>query len=275
MKRLLLAAILLLGAAFTPAWASNDAWVTRSLNMRAGPDIDYPLITTLAAGTRVAVQGCVDGFYWCDVIAGPYRGWVAGEYLQYEYEHQRVYVDEYGARIGIPVISFILGTYWDNYYRDRHWYRDRDRWSHRPLPSRRPPPRAHDDRGPQGTRPDHQDHRPRPTHSQPRPPVSQPEHPASAPRHGGGDRPASAPRREDRGPPSRPNSPQSPAAAPAPKPQSQPPQPSLQAQRLPPGAAAKPVAPAAMRPVTRPPTPSAQPRPTPAPGDKPDKKDGG
>jgi uncharacterized protein YraI len=115
--------------AITSAFAA-DGYLTGDVNLRAGPDSSYPSVAMLGAGTSVAIQGCVDGWSWCDVAAGNNRGWVAGNFLQEEYQGQRVLVPNYGLQIGIPIVAFAFGSYWDNHYRNRSWYHDRDRWSH-------------------------------------------------------------------------------------------------------------------------------------------------
>ena len=115
--------------AVTSAFAA-DGYVTGDVNLRAGPDSSYPSVAMLGSGTPVAIQGCVDGWSWCDVATGNDRGWVAGNFLQEEYQGQRVLVPSYGVQIGIPIVAFAFGTYWDDHYRDRSWYHDRDRWSH-------------------------------------------------------------------------------------------------------------------------------------------------
>lgn len=133
MKRLAwIASVLLLSAASASAYAQN-AYVTANLNLRSAPDPDYPLITTLRAGTPVSVQGCIDDFLWCDVIAYGERGWVAGDYLEYDYDNRRVLLPSYGARIGIPIISFVIGDYWGRHYSHRSFYSHRNDWYHRPI----------------------------------------------------------------------------------------------------------------------------------------------
>ena len=116
-------------------------FTTTTVNLRAGPDTDYPSIGVLPPGLEVSIEGCIEGWSWCDVTVDGDRGWVAGDFLQYEYESRRVYVREYGPRVGIPFVTFSLGNYWNTYYGHRNyvWYNDRDRWSHwshgRPAPA--------------------------------------------------------------------------------------------------------------------------------------------
>ena len=124
---IILAAI---GLCVSAAASAQEAFTTRSANVRAGPERDYPLVATLAPGTPVNVVGCIDGYNWCDVVAYDIRGWVSARSLQFAYEGRRVGVLEYGPTIGLPLIGFSLG-YWDSYYRNRPFYRDRPRWERR------------------------------------------------------------------------------------------------------------------------------------------------
>jgi uncharacterized protein YraI len=130
MKRALSIAALGISVFAVPAAFGADGYVTGNVNLRAGPDSSYPSVARLPEGAEVAIEGCVDGWSWCDVAAGNNRGWVAGNFLQEEYQGQRVLIPEYGVRIGIPVVSFVFGTYWDNNYRNRSWYGNREHWSH-------------------------------------------------------------------------------------------------------------------------------------------------
>ncbi|WP_158886177.1 SH3 domain-containing protein [Rhodanobacter sp. L36] len=140
MKRLVLYCLASLSFALPALAFAADAYVTGNVNMRAGPDTSYPLIDQVPAGSDVDVQGCTQGWEWCDVISANNRGWVAGNYIEYNYQNQSVLLPSYGSQIGIPIVSFVIGTYWDNYYRNRPFYRQRATWYRRPY-VRRPPPR--------------------------------------------------------------------------------------------------------------------------------------
>jgi uncharacterized protein YraI len=135
MKRLVWSALATLSLAIPMLAYASDGYVTGNVNLRAGPDPGYPLVDQLPAGTEVNVQGCTDGWEWCDVIndGDGSRGWIAGNFIQYEYQDQPVLLPEYGADIGIPIIAFSIGAYWDNYYRGRPFYGDRASWYNRPF----------------------------------------------------------------------------------------------------------------------------------------------
>ena len=65
----------------------------------AGPDRGYPLVVWLPAGTAVYVNGRLSDYRWCDVTAGPDRGWVFARNLQYSYQGQPVTIYGNGARL--------------------------------------------------------------------------------------------------------------------------------------------------------------------------------
>ena len=136
-------------ASLSQAAAAQPAHSTTWINLRAGPSSDYPLVARLAPGTPLAVQGCTAGFGWCDVIAaGEVRGWAWGGAIATPYQSAQVPIIGYGAVIGIPIVTFVIGSYWGSYYRDRPWYGRSAQWDYRPplrpgwRPAYGPPPRA-------------------------------------------------------------------------------------------------------------------------------------
>jgi uncharacterized protein YraI len=128
-KFITIAAGALAAAIFAPSIAAAaPGYVTTNLNVRAGPGTQYPAVAVFPTGARVDVIGCTSGFGWCDVQAQGVRGWVSGSYLDLAYQSRRVRAPSYAQRIGVPVISFSIGTYWDQNYRNRSWYSDRGRY---------------------------------------------------------------------------------------------------------------------------------------------------
>jgi len=51
---------------------------------------------------------------------------------------QRVVVIDYGPRIGIPVVNFSLGLYWDQHYHNRPFYTQREQWVSRAIQPSQP-----------------------------------------------------------------------------------------------------------------------------------------
>lgn len=117
---------LLLGAPLLASAA--DGWVVADISLQAGPDTDFPSLAMLEAGTPVAIQGCIDGWTWCDVVADEDRGWVPGTFLEEQIGGRPLVIIDAGARIGIPIVSFSIGTYWDRHYHNRPFYSQRSRF---------------------------------------------------------------------------------------------------------------------------------------------------
>jgi uncharacterized protein YraI len=140
MKRVIssVAAMLLLGT--TASAMAYDGFATGNVNLRAGPDIDYPVVTVIPVGAALSIQGCTEAWEWCDVYFAGMRGWVAGNYIQYEYNDRPVLLSGYGAAIGIPIVSFVITDYWGHYYRNRPFWVERERWYGHPYVRRAPPP---------------------------------------------------------------------------------------------------------------------------------------
>jgi uncharacterized protein YraI len=139
-----LAGAALFAATLLPASASASApgYVTTNLNVRAGPGTQFPALAVFPAGSRLTVHGCTRNVGWCDVTGRGVRGWVSGAYLEILHERRRVR-PRHGYDYGLPTITFSIGRYWDDHYRDRHWHRDRSRYER----SWRDGDRRRDDRG--------------------------------------------------------------------------------------------------------------------------------
>jgi len=136
------AAFCALIAAPSLAEAAVRGFATANVNMRSGPSTGYPAVTVIPVGAPVTINGCMSSVNWCDVSFAGGRGWVSGNYVQASYQSRRVYVaPDYYPRLGIPLVTFDVDTYWGRYYRDRDFYRERDRWRRFTFePGRNPPP---------------------------------------------------------------------------------------------------------------------------------------
>jgi uncharacterized protein YraI len=137
LRSVLVAALLL---APTAALAAPGI-VTVPTGLRAGPGSGFPLVDRVPEGARVNIHGCLRGNAWCDVSFSDDRGWVSSQYLEYLYRNHYVYLPDYVDEIGVPVVPFVLSSYWSSYYGGRPWYRRQAYWnnywtSHEGLASR-------------------------------------------------------------------------------------------------------------------------------------------
>lgn len=131
MRRLFVAttlAALILPAAPAFAQRATAAYAIRSTSMRAGPDIDYPVVRRVHRNARVTVYGCLRDRSWCDADYRSDRGWIRGRDLVATYGGRRQEISSYP---GIFVLTFLFGNYWDSHYRGRSFYRERPQWERR------------------------------------------------------------------------------------------------------------------------------------------------
>jgi len=135
------AALLTLGAASADA---APGFVTSAVNLRSGPDTEFPSVEVIPEGAQVEVAGCLQDESWCDVIVGPSRGWVFSEYVAFEQRGEYVPLPDLGLGVfHIPVVRFAADDYWSHYYVSRPWYKDKARWikfAPRPRPGWIAPP---------------------------------------------------------------------------------------------------------------------------------------
>ncbi|MCK1734913.1 SH3 domain-containing protein [Bradyrhizobium sp. 138] len=124
-KSVLIAALLL---APTAALAAPGI-VTVSTGLRAGPGTGFPLVDRIPGGARVNIHGCLRGNAWCDVSFSDDRGWVSSQYLEYLYRNHYVYLPDYVDVIDVPVVPFVLTSYWSSHYGGRSWYHRHAYWN--------------------------------------------------------------------------------------------------------------------------------------------------
>jgi uncharacterized protein YraI len=119
------AAMLLMPAAALAA----QGIVTTTVSLKAGPGAGFPTVDRIPGGDRVNIHGCLKGTAWCDVSWSDDRGWVSSQYLEYLYRNRYVYLPDYVDEIDVPVVPFVLTSYWSSYYAGRPWYNRRAHWS--------------------------------------------------------------------------------------------------------------------------------------------------
>lgn len=126
------------------AAAETTALIVRSVNVRSGPHQAMPTVTWLLTGTHVTVIGCIASWRWCDIQSGRERGWVYTRYLSVPFEGSAKTIIDGGPNLGLPLVEFQLGPYWDEHYQRRFWYAEKAQWQRRldeqrPAPEWRPP----------------------------------------------------------------------------------------------------------------------------------------
>lgn len=112
----------------TVAASASDGVALRSGTLRSGPGVDYPAVDHISHGDELHIFGCVTDYSWCDVSNDESRGWFPGSRIGFDENGDTVVLSDDGPSLGIGIIGYDAGIYWDTYYRGRPFYRQRQRW---------------------------------------------------------------------------------------------------------------------------------------------------
>lgn len=82
MKRTLISAALASAAMLSAAQAQTIGTATTDLNVRSGPDPQFPVIGQIRENRRATVLGCIEGSRWCQVDVSGQTGWAYSQYLR-------------------------------------------------------------------------------------------------------------------------------------------------------------------------------------------------
>jgi uncharacterized protein YraI len=131
--RALVALVALLATSLMTLMPANAAprpngYPVTNVNLRAGPGTNYPVIVVVPARSWISIRGCLADYGWCEVAFERTRGWMRSIYLQGWYRDHYYALRDYAPRLGYPVVTFDVGDYWDDHYRDRPFYAERARW---------------------------------------------------------------------------------------------------------------------------------------------------
>lgn len=109
---------------------------TVNLNLRTGPDTEFPRVGVIPEGDPVEILGCLRDESWCDIVWDGSRGWVYSEYIALDYRGDYVPLPDLGlSAFRIPVVRFVASDYWSRHYVGRPWYAERNRWyGYKPRP---------------------------------------------------------------------------------------------------------------------------------------------
>ena len=63
--------------------AAHPGVTTGTINLRAGPGTQHPIVTVIPVSQPISIIGCLPHSSWCDVAWAGYRGWVSARYISY------------------------------------------------------------------------------------------------------------------------------------------------------------------------------------------------
>ena len=124
------AAVLALAALSALAQGRNVPGISNgSTYLHAGPGEDFPVVAHIPPGADMSINGCTQGFIWCDVAWNGNRGWISGRFLDGSLDDRNVNVVDYGTLMSVPTVVFDQHSYWRHNYRTYPFYSSPRFWT--------------------------------------------------------------------------------------------------------------------------------------------------
>lgn len=125
----MIGAVVAFAAMGIAAAQAAPGYSTVNLNLRTGPDTEFPRVDTIPEGDPIEILGCLRDESWCDIVWAGNRGWVYSEYIAVDHRGDYVPLPDLGlSAFRIPVVRFAASDYWGRHYVGRPWYAERNRW---------------------------------------------------------------------------------------------------------------------------------------------------
>lgn len=83
MKRTIITVAVASAAMLSAAQAQTIGTATTDLNVRSGPDPQFPVIGMIRENRRTTVFGCIEGSRWCQVDLRGQTGWAYSQYMTF------------------------------------------------------------------------------------------------------------------------------------------------------------------------------------------------
>jgi uncharacterized protein YraI len=117
MKRIVITTFVASAAMLSAAQAQTIGTATTDLNVRSGPDPQFPVIGMIRENRRATVLGCIEGSRWCQVDIRGRTGWAYSQYMTLRAGDGRIVVREPANVASLPTVTYDAMGYREPTYR--------------------------------------------------------------------------------------------------------------------------------------------------------------
>lgn len=106
-KRTLAGSAIALAVAAPAMAQAADATAATDLNVRSGPGAWYESVGVIPAGEMATIEGCLDGYEWCEVSYDGTEGWSYAPYLTVQAGDNVATIDTQPEQVEIKTVTYV------------------------------------------------------------------------------------------------------------------------------------------------------------------------